>query len=82
MAEFQDWLPMSPIEGPPFPRFLGIKWPWYKEGAPTPPPPPEPLKYSCPYCDLSFDTLAELIAHGAQGHPDKPPIGEIDINWE
>jgi hypothetical protein len=80
MAELQDWLPMSPMEGPPLPRFLGINWPWYKEGAP--PPPPQPLKYSCPYCDQSFDTLAELIAHGAQAHPDQPPIGEIEIKWE
>ncbi len=23
-------LPMSPMEGPPLPRFLGVYWPWYK----------------------------------------------------
>ncbi len=24
-------LPMSPLEGPPLPRVMGIYWPWYKE---------------------------------------------------
>lgn len=30
-AEFdiEQWLPMMPNEGPPFPRIFGIKWPWY-----------------------------------------------------
>jgi hypothetical protein len=23
-----DWLPMSPMDGPPLPKFLDIKWPW------------------------------------------------------
>ncbi len=23
-----DWLPMPPNLGPPFPRFLGLYWPW------------------------------------------------------
>ena len=33
MAEIklEDWLPMSPMEGPPLPRFLVIYWPWYEE---------------------------------------------------
>ena len=33
MDEFklEDWFPMSPLKGPPLPRFLGIYWPWYKE---------------------------------------------------
>ena len=85
MNEFklEDLMPMSPLEGPPLPKFLGIKWPWYKEGVPPPPPaPPEPLKYSCPYCDQSFATLQELIDHAATVHSDKPPIGEITIAWE
>jgi len=32
MAEIklEDWLPISPLVGPPLPRFLGISWPWYK----------------------------------------------------
>jgi len=25
-------LPMSPVDGPPLPRFLGIYWPWVAEG--------------------------------------------------
>lgn len=39
------WLPPSPLEGPPLPRFLDPYlpwkgyWPWYK-AAPPPPPPP------------------------------------------
>lgn len=28
--ELEDWLPMMPNEGPPLPRILGIRWPWYK----------------------------------------------------
>ncbi len=27
---FEDFLPMEPDKGPPFPRLLGIFWPWYK----------------------------------------------------
>ena len=77
----ENWLPMSPMEGPPLPKFLGIKWPWYKEVVPPPPPPILPLKYSCPYCDQSFDTLPELINHAATVHPDKAPIGSIEIPW-
>lgn len=26
----QKMLPMTPEEGPPLPRMLGIKWPWKK----------------------------------------------------
>lgn len=32
--ELEDWLPMSPLEGPPLPKWMGITWPWV-----TPPPP-------------------------------------------
>lgn len=28
-SSFSDFLPMSPWEGPPLPRLLGIYWPWY-----------------------------------------------------
>ncbi len=31
LPSIQDWLPMSPPEGPPLPRLLGIYWPWYKK---------------------------------------------------
>ena len=27
--EFEDWLPQEPWQGPPFPEFLDIYWPWY-----------------------------------------------------
>ena len=30
--ELEEWLPMSPMEGPPLPRFFNILWPWYKGG--------------------------------------------------
>ena len=29
--DFGEWLPMMPMEGPPFPRIFGIKWPWVEE---------------------------------------------------
>jgi len=31
MAEFniEDWLPQEPWQGPPFPEYLNIYWPWY-----------------------------------------------------
>ncbi len=28
-----DWLPMSPLMGPPLPRFLGVMWPWLDASA-------------------------------------------------
>lgn len=45
-------------------------------------PPPQPGAYDCPYCDMSFDTLEELIEHVATAHPDEPPIEAIDIGWD
>lgn len=27
----QKLLPMSPMEGPPLPKMLNIKWPWVKK---------------------------------------------------
>lgn len=35
--EFENWLPMGPLLGPPLPRFLNIFWPWYKPPLPEPP---------------------------------------------
>ena len=29
-SKIESWFPMSPIQGPPLPRFLGLLWPWYK----------------------------------------------------
>lgn len=75
----EDWMPMEPSKGPPLPRFLGILWPWYEEEEEKP---PAVGAYSCPYCDQSFDTIPELAEHVATAHPDKPPIGEIAIEWE
>lgn len=28
----EDWFPMSPLAGPPLPRWMGTTWPWYKKG--------------------------------------------------
>lgn len=75
--KLEEWMPASPMEGPPLPRWLGIFWPWYEE-KPTPPA----GAYSCPYCAQSFDSIPELADHIATVHPDKPPIGEIEITWE
>lgn len=38
MAELnlENWTPMSPLKGPPLPRFFGVYWPWYKEGEGAP----------------------------------------------
>lgn len=35
MAELdiKDWLPQEPNQGPPFPEFLNIFWPWYSPPA-------------------------------------------------
>lgn len=27
-ANIQNWFPMSPLKGPPLPRFMNILWPW------------------------------------------------------
>ena len=82
MAELklEDWLPMSLMMGPPLPAFLKIYWPWYKKEE-VPPEVPPTGAYGCPYCEQSFDTLKELIDHVASAHKDKPPLGEIDIQW-
>jgi len=42
MAELtlEDWIPMSPLKGPPLPNFLNIYWPWYKEELPPEEQPP------------------------------------------
>lgn len=79
--DLEDWMPTSPLIGPPLPKWMGIEWPWYKEEAPSAPP-PSVGAYSCPYCPSSFDTIIELGQHVATVHPDKPPIGEIAIEWE
>lgn len=39
--KIEDWLPPSPLVGPPLPRAMGIVWPWYKPPAPPEEAPPE-----------------------------------------
>lgn len=31
IPSIEGFLPMSPMEGPPLPKLLGIYWPWYKK---------------------------------------------------
>ena len=45
-------------------------------------PQPPPGAYDCPYCDMSFGTLEELIEHVRTVHPDEPPIEAIVIGWD
>jgi len=76
MAEFrlEDWFPMSPLIGPPLPKWMGLTWPWYKEEG----PPPE--GYTCPYCGEKFGTYDEVVSHIQTEHPgERIPI---DIIWE
>ncbi len=51
-VNIQDWLPISPLEGPPLPKFLGLTWPWYKATltipAPLPPLPETPITLPYP----------------------------------
>jgi len=77
MAELnlEAWFPMSPLMGPPLPKWLELYWPWYQgEG-------PPPGGYPCPYCDTPpFDTYEELVDHVQTVHPaERIPI---DIIWE
>lgn len=37
----QDWLPPSPLQGPPLPRLFNIYWPWIVEELPPEEAPPE-----------------------------------------
>ncbi len=46
--DIQDWLPMSPVDGPPLPRKLAIYWPWYKGAKPAPTPSPTPTPAPTP----------------------------------
>jgi len=64
--ELEDWWPISPLIGPPLPKWMGITWPWYK-------PPLPPIIYTCPYCEAEFTTEAALLAHIATEHPGEPP---------
>lgn len=66
--ELENWMPMSPLEGPPLPKSMGVYWPWYKA-----PAPPEAPIYACPYCGAEFSTEAELLAHIVTAHPAEPP---------
>ena len=82
--DIEQWLPMMPNEGPPFPRIFGINWPWYsEEQEPTPPPNggDEILLHYCPYCEKSFATAQDLADHVKVEHPDQPPMEVIHIEW-
>ncbi len=43
--------------------------------------PADVFYWTCPYCNLQFGTLDELIAHVATMHPDSPQIQKIDLGW-
>ncbi len=71
--ELENLFPMPPNMGPPFPRFLQIFWPWYKEAGPP------PGGYTCPYCGQTFSTYDELVSHIQSEHAgSRIPI---DITW-
>ena len=38
-----DLLPMPPWEGPPFPRFMGVRWPWLEQREPAAEKQPAPF---------------------------------------
>lgn len=69
----EDWFPMSPLVGPPLPRFLGLTWPWYRRV-------PPPAGYTCPYCGATFETYDELVSHIQSEHPGQRI--PIDIIWQ
>jgi hypothetical protein len=72
--KLEDWFPMSPLVGPPLPKWLALTWPWYK-GEEEP-----PEGYTCPYCGEKFETYDELVAHIMAEHPgERIPI---DIIWQ
>lgn len=53
----EDWLPLSPLQGPPLPRFLNVLWPWIKGGIPGEEVPPEeggmePFTFGTPSASL------------------------------
>ncbi len=69
----EDWLPISPLEGPPLPKWMGITWPWYKVTPPV-------GEYVCAYCGQTFATYDELVAHIQSVHPgERIPL---PIEWE
>jgi len=35
---FEDWIPISPLVGPPLPSWMQVTWPWYEEVPPPSPP--------------------------------------------
>lgn len=41
----------------------------------------QPAGFGCPYCNLFFDTIGELIAHINTAHPGEPNFQEVDIGW-
>lgn len=48
---------------------------------PPVPPPVLPETFDCPYDDLSFPTLEELIRHISTEHPNEPQLQLIEITW-
>lgn len=40
MVNIENWLPMTPLQGPPLPRFLDIYWPWIHPELPPGETPP------------------------------------------
>lgn len=55
-----DWLPMSPSLGPPFPRFLGVYWPWVQPTAERPREFLKGLIVSGP-CSVCNEEVEEII---------------------
>lgn len=59
----EDWMPMSPAEGPPFPRSMGVYWPWYKVAVP-------PLEVVPPAVPVAVPPVVPVIV----APPAAPPV--------
>lgn len=67
--KLEDWWPVSPLEGPPLPKWMGITWPWYK---------PETAVLEIAYA--WWETLGYWIQIFETNH--WPPVTAIKTTWK
>ncbi len=78
--KLETWQPMPPEMGPPFPRSMGIYWPWYKPAVPElvrlPPAVPVAAPPVVPVI-VAPPAAPPVIAYPPVAYPPAPPPPEV-----